>query len=195
LGSFARNRKEEKIHQRETIMNLGYTGILEVTEQNLATIGRFIHRCGLLESAVNKFIQHYKLEDEVNLYNKKARKSLDDKIEVLKRYCHKLKIDETIDKEEFNRAKSIHKNIWKYKRKNGVKDLRNTIAHNPMLISVMGAWQPGPGYIKPYPDKVRITSGETVDVLTTWNFPEIDALADELLSMLFEMGYIPKEQV
>jgi hypothetical protein len=175
-------------------MNFGYSGIPEVSEQNLATIGRFIHRCGLLESAVNKFIQHYNLEDEVRLYNQKPRKSLDDKIEVLKKHCYHLKIDETTAK-EFNRAKSIHKNIGLYKRNNGVRDLRNTIAHNPMLVSVMGAWQPGPGYIKPYPDKVKTKSGESVEVLTTWSFSEINALADELLAMLLDMGYVPKEQV
>lgn len=175
-------------------MDFGFTGMPEVSEKDLATVGRFIHRCGLLEHAVDAFIKLYSLVEDVNRENKKKRKSLDDKIRVLNRYCHRIKKEELRTK-EFNRAKKIQKNIQKYEKQNGIRDLRNAIAHNPILVSVMGAWQPGPGYVKPFPNKVKIKSGESVEVLTTWSFAEIQTLSEELLAMLLEMGYQPKDPV
>jgi hypothetical protein len=126
-------------------MSFGYTGPLEVTENDLAIIGRFIHRCGHFEAAIDTFIKHYNLTQKLDQYkNKKGRKSSDDKIEVLKKFCHNVERGSLSDK-EFERAKRIHSDIERYKRQNGVMDLRNTIANPPLLVSVMGAWQPGPG--------------------------------------------------
>ena len=172
-------------------MGFGHAGSLDVSEEDLVIIGRFIHRCGIFEAAIDEFIKHYELEQELDQRNNKSRKSLDDKVTVLKKFCYRAEKGD-LDEKEFSRSKKIHKNIRKYKRQNGVKDLRNTIAHNPILVSVMGAWQPGPGYKKKYPQKTRTSSGERVEVLETWSFAEIDTLSDELLEILTDIGYFPK---
>jgi hypothetical protein len=153
-----------------------------------------MHRCGIFEAAIDAFLSKYELAktEEFKKLSRKGWVTLNNKITLLNNHC--LGVEEKVSGiEELGKAQNILRGIEKYKRPNGVSDLRNAIAHNPIIISIMGVWHPGLGYQKKYPDTVKISSGEIVEVLTTWSFSEIEELSNELLVIFSEMGFMPRD--
>ena len=100
-------------------MSIGYSGPREISEQNLVTIGRFMHRCGIFEAAIDAFLNKYKLTEteEFKKLSKKGWAPLNKKIELLNKYCISIK-EKTSNLDEAEKAKNIIKGVEKYKRPN-----------------------------------------------------------------------------
>lgn len=170
-----------------------------INKDDFASIGFFIALWGYLELTIDLWMKKKNLSKKFKRIKKTTQKAGSDfassnfpkyKNSLVFSPGFSLKIDLLLEEIDEDKRQVL----TKIKRKNGVFDLRNRIAHDPMITTIIGALDPGPGFRIKRPESI-IINNKKLYIHSVFSFSDIDSLCEELLQILKDLKFKHKHPI